>query len=135
MYLLRNGLLVSSDFFTAGLLTPKALAASVKLVYSKISDVSRFLTVTFTPLSAIAAWEIRLRVSSVSLISLRASDIFLRVSSERILPVAAKDKFCLVSRLTLRSLLKNSKVDSLCLNPNKELACFNILYSGFNKSK
>lgn len=73
--------------------------------------------------------------TTVSLIPLRPSDNFLRVSSVRTLPVAAKDKFSLVTKLTLRPFLKNSRVDWLCLNPNKEPASFNILYSGFNISK
>jgi hypothetical protein len=57
-----------SAFFTAVLLTPMALAASVKLVYSITSKVIRFLTITGTPISDIAAADNLARVSSESFI-------------------------------------------------------------------
>jgi len=48
----------------AVLLTPIALAASVKFVYSISSKVIRFLTITGTPISDIAAADNLARVSS-----------------------------------------------------------------------
>lgn len=68
-------------------------------------------------MSAIVAAEILARVSSESLIPLRAIYIFVLSFSVHILPVAAYDRLFLVSSLTLRSFLKNSRVFSLCLNP------------------
>jgi len=53
---------VSRAFLTAVLLTPIALAASVKLAYSNSSLVFTFFTVTGTPISAIVAAEILARV-------------------------------------------------------------------------
>ena len=54
-YIFFMGFSAISAFFTAVLLTPIALAASVKLVYSISSKVIRFLTITGTPISDIAA--------------------------------------------------------------------------------
>jgi len=84
-----------SAFFTAVLLTPIALAASVKLVYSITSKVIRFLTITGTPIRDIAAADNLARVSSESFIPLRELDILFLSSSVKILPVAAKDRFFL----------------------------------------
>lgn len=52
----------------AVLLTPIALAASVKLIYSITSKVIRFLTITGTPVSDVAAADNLARVSSESFI-------------------------------------------------------------------
>lgn len=105
-YLLWISLPRSTDFLTAVLLTPRALAASVKLSYSVVTDVPRSSTETVTPLRATAALEILARVTLESLIPSLCSDNFLRSSSDRILPVAALDKFSLVESLTFRSFLK-----------------------------
>lgn len=134
-YLFRISLPRSTDFLTAVLLTSRAIAASVKLAYSVVTDVSRSFTETVTPLRAIAALENLTRVILESLIPSLRSDNFLRSSGDRILPEAALDKFSLVESLTFRSFLKNSNVSVLCLKPKREPALFKILYSGFNKSK
>lgn len=57
-----------SAFFTAVLLTPIALAASVKLTYSISSLVLMFLTITGTPISDAIVADILARVSSESFI-------------------------------------------------------------------
>jgi len=67
-YIFFIGFSVISAFFTAVLLTPIALAASVKFVYSISSKVIRFLTITGTPISDIAAADNLARVSSESFI-------------------------------------------------------------------
>ena len=81
----------------AVLLTFINLPPSVKFVNSNSSLVFKFLTVTDTPLSVIAAADILARVSSERLIPLRASDTFFMSSSVKIIPFAARDKFCFVS--------------------------------------
>lgn len=108
-------------FATAVLLTPIALAAAVKLLYSVSTRVLIFLTRTDTPIEDVIVSDIFSFVSFGSTIPVRFLDIFSFVSSLNILPVAAKDKFFLVY--------------SLCLNPNDEPAFSNTLYSGFSKSK
>jgi len=114
----------------AVLLTPKDLAASVKLIYSNSSLVSILITFTGIPDFNVLIKDNLVFVSIETILFLWAFDILSLIYSDKILPVAALDKFPLASLLSTLSLRKYSIVLLLCLKPANDPATLNILYSG-----